>query len=136
MSAYAQSLADFSLESLWNQAKEGITTAGNELVGKAETATSEAAAGLVRQGGDAVSREINKLVGGGGGGSTPQPPLPAQKAETPVETPGSTLSGLSRYAIPAGVGVGVYFWQKSIVWAGVAAVAAYFIAAKMRKGGK
>lgn len=131
---YSQSLQDFSLENLWNKAKEGVTDATNTLVGQAEAATKKAASDVVDQGASAVSSEINKLISGGGS-KTPTPPLPVQSTEQPVTT-ASRLSGLTQYAIPAGVGVGVYFWQKSIVWAGVAAVAAYFIASKMRKGGK
>ena len=143
MSAYAHSLNDIDLGGFIRSATEGVTGAANELVTKAEAATKEAAAGVVRSGGDAVSQAFNKLVGGGGGATSTVPTstvpaLPAtQSAETPVATTTPTaMSGLGHYAIPAAVGVGVYFWQKSILWAAGAAFATWWVAGRMRKGGR
>lgn len=130
---YSDTLQDFSLESLWSSAKEGVTEATNKLVGEAEAATKKAASDVVDKGSQAVTSEINKLIGVGGN-NTPQPPLPVQATEKPVTT-ASRLSGLTQYAIPAGVGVGVYFWQKSILWGAGAAVATLLITRMMRKGG-
>lgn len=136
MSAYAQSLSDIDLGGIWSDVKAGVTKATDEVVTQAETATKEAAAGLVRSGKDAVSQQIDKLVGGGSNSQT-TPALPVtQSTEKPVVTTNSTLSGLGKYAVPGAVGVGVFLWKKSILWAAGAALAAFWIAGRMRKGGR
>jgi len=137
MSAYAQSLSDFDIGNFYEKIKEGVTQGADEIVTEAEQATKEAATSVVRQGRDLVSGELSKVVGGGGATTVVPPSLPVQPTETPTgTTKPSMLSGLSRYAIPAGVGVGVYLWQKSVLWALGAAVATAVIVPMMRKGGK
>ncbi|MBU3720568.1 MAG: hypothetical protein FGM22_07380 [Burkholderiaceae bacterium] len=137
MSTYAQSLNDIDLTGFVNSAYEGVKGAANELVANAEAATKDAAAGAVRSGEQAVSREINRLVSGGGT-SPAAPTLPAtQSAETPVPTQSTQAgAGLGKYAIPAAVGVGVYLWHKSVLWAAGAAFAAWWFTNRTRKGGR
>lgn len=137
MSAYAQSLSDIDFGGIVDGIVGGAEDIASDLVGKAEEGVKSASTTLVNSGSQALSREINTLVNGG----TPTATLPApQSAETPVTTRtatkgGNFLSGLPTWALPAGVGVGVYFWQKSILWAVGATAVAFFVSSKMRKGG-
>jgi hypothetical protein len=139
MSQYAQSLSDVDLGQIGTNIIASAESAAENAVRQAEDAAKAAASGVVQSASAAVERGISNIVGGGSTTPSTSTFPPVQAAEKPVGTttqqPGGMLSGLPNWAIPAGVGVGVYYWQKSILWAAVGAGSAWYIAKKMRKGG-
>lgn len=143
---FVQTLGDgIDLGQIGTQITSGISTAAQNLLNQAEQGVQSAANSAVNSATDAVGNVIRNATGQGAAPATGGVAIPvlAQPAERPVVTTpqtGSSAQGMMSKAkpflLPAAVGVGVYLWRKSILWALGGAVAAHFIVPRlMQKGG-